>query len=147
MESLVRLVQEQGVGDRVRLLGARDDVRELIAASDLYCQPNLEPEPFGLSLIEAMYAGLPVVTTAAGGALEIVDDTCGELTPLGNVPAVADAIDRLAADASRRDALGAAGRHRARALCAPDLQMPHIERLLASAARPEPAARDGAHAG
>ena len=146
MESLVRLVQEQGLGDRVRLLGARNDVHELIAASDVYCQPNLEPEPFGLSLIEAMYAGLPVVTTAAGGALEIVDDTCGELTPLGNVPAVADAIGRLADDPSRRNNLGAAGRHRARALCAPDLQMPHIERVLASAARPRPTAMDGAHA-
>jgi glycosyltransferase involved in cell wall biosynthesis len=147
MESLIRLVREHGLDDRVRLLGARNDVNELIAASDVYCQPNLEPEPFGLSLIEAMYAGLPVVTTAAGGALEIVDDTCGELTPLGNVPAVAAAIDRLAADPSRRDSLGTAGRHRARALCAPDLQMPHIERVLASAARTRPVSMDGAHAG
>jgi glycosyltransferase involved in cell wall biosynthesis len=146
-ESLVKLVDQLDLTERVRFLGSRDDARDVIAASDVYCQPNLEPEAFGLSLIEAMYARLPVVTSAAGGALEIVDDTCGELTPLGDARAVADALARLIADPARRDSLGDAGRHRARALCAPDLQMPHIERVLASAARPRPAAMDGTHAG
>ena len=140
---LVTLVDQLDLTERVRFLGSRDDARDVIAASDVYCQPNLEPEAFGLSLIEAMYARLPVVTSAAGGALEIVDDTCGELTPLGDAGAVADALARLIADPARRDSLGDAGRHRARALCAPDLQMPHIERVLASAARTRPAAMDG----
>jgi glycosyltransferase involved in cell wall biosynthesis len=147
LESLVKLVHQLDLTERVRFLGSRDDARDVIAASDVYCQPNLEPEAFGLSLIEAMYARLPVVTSAAGGALEIVDDTCGELTPLGDARAVADALARLIADPARRDSLGDAGRHRARALCAPDLQMPHIERVLASAARQRPAGMDGTHAG
>ena len=76
---LRRRIEEAGLAARVQLLGTRDDAREVIAAADIYCQPNLEPEPFGLSLVEAMYAGLPVVTSAAGGALEIVDETCGVL--------------------------------------------------------------------
>jgi|SRR5688572_8462714 len=140
VDELRRRIDEAGLAARVQLLGARDDARAVIAAADIYCQPNLEPEPFGLSLVEAMYAGLPVVTSAAGGALEIVDETCGVLTAPGDVSAVAEALSQLIADTSRRDGLGLSGCRRAAALCAPDLQLPHIERVLASAARHAPRA-------
>ena len=52
----------------------------LMAAADVFCQPNAGPEPFGIVLVEALYAGLPVVTSGFGGAAEIVDQTCGVLT-------------------------------------------------------------------
>ena len=133
MDDLRRRIEDAGLEARVQLLGSRDDACQVIAAADIYCQPNLEPEPFGLSLVEALYAGLPVVTTAAGGALEIVDETCGVLTAPGDVDAVAGALGQLLADAPRRDRMGQSGRRRANALCAPDLQLPHIERVLASA--------------
>ena len=138
LQDLRRLIDEAGLVDRVLLLGARDDAREVMAAADVYCQPNLEPESFGLSLVEAMYAGLPVVTSSIGGALEIVDETCGVLTAPGDADAVAGALARLITDAQRRDRLGQSGRRRANALCAPDLQLPHIERVLTSAARQAP---------
>jgi glycosyltransferase involved in cell wall biosynthesis len=144
---LQRRIEEAGLSGRVRLLGARDDVGDVLAAADIYCQTNLEPEPFGLSLVEAMYAGLPVVTSAAGGALEIVDDTCGVLTAPGDVAAVRGALGALSGDGSLREQLGAGGRRRARMLCAPDLQMPHVERLLASVARPAATLQDGRRAG
>ena len=48
LESLVQLVHRLRLTDRVRFLGARDDAREVIAASDVYCQPNIEPEAFRL---------------------------------------------------------------------------------------------------
>jgi glycosyltransferase involved in cell wall biosynthesis len=147
MEELKALIDGAGLAERVRLWGARDDVRELLAASDVYCQPNLEPEPFGLSLIEAMYAGLPVVTTGAGGALEIVDETCGALTPAGDADAVAAALRRLCGDTTLRDRLGTSGRRRATALCAPDLQVPHIERVLGSWTRVGAHAQEGRRAG
>ena len=44
--------------------------RSLLNAADVFCQPNTSPEPFGLSLVEAMHAGLPVVTSGIGGACE-----------------------------------------------------------------------------
>src|SRR5207244_2005466 len=65
-----------GVADRVRFLGQRSDVPRLMAAADVYCQPNTGPEPFGLSFVEALYAGLPVVTSGFGGASEIVTGEC-----------------------------------------------------------------------
>jgi glycosyltransferase involved in cell wall biosynthesis len=138
LEDLRRLIDGIGLAGHVQLLGARDDARAVMAAADIYCQPNLEPESFGLSLVEAMYAGLPVVTSAVGGALEIVDETCGVLTAPGDVDAVSRALGQLIVDAQRRDRLGQSGRQRASALCAPDLQLPHIERVLASAARHAP---------
>ena len=116
---LRRRIEEAGLAARVQLLGTRDDAREVMAAADIYCQPNLEPEPFGLSLVEAMYAGLPVVTSAAGGALEIVDETCGVLTATGRrgrrVRRPWTAARRCAA-ARPAGPLGAAARDRA---CAP----------------------------
>ena len=66
-----------GIAERVRFLGQRTDVPHLLAAADVHCQPNTGPEPFGLAFVEALAAGRPVVTTALGGALEIVDETCG----------------------------------------------------------------------
>jgi glycosyltransferase involved in cell wall biosynthesis len=147
LEELRQRIETEGLSGRVRLLGARDDARDVIAAADIYCQPNLEPEPFGLSLVEAMYAGLPVVTTAAGGALEVVDETCGVLAAPGDAGAVAQALEQLIGDATRRERLGDSGRRRAGALCAPDLQLPHIERVLASAARHSPQVEDGRRVG
>ena len=48
----------------------------LLAAADVFCQPNSGPEPFGIVFVEALYAGLPVIATAIGGAQEIVDAAC-----------------------------------------------------------------------
>src|SRR5262249_38073183 len=62
-----------GLAGRVRFLGQRADVGQLLNAADIHCQPNLGPESFGIGFVEALYAGLPVVTTALGGALEIVE--------------------------------------------------------------------------
>ena len=47
-----------GIADRVRFLGQRADVSRLMAAADVFCQPNTGPEPFGIVFVEALYAGL-----------------------------------------------------------------------------------------
>jgi glycosyltransferase involved in cell wall biosynthesis len=115
-----------GVADRVRFVGQRADVPRLLAAADLHCQPNAGPEPFGLAFVEALAAGLPVVTTAMGGALEIVTPACGVLTPPGDASGLADALGELMADAGRRAALGAAGPGRAAELCDPARQVARV---------------------
>jgi hypothetical protein len=56
-------------------------------------------------------------------------------------------LEQLIGDAARRERLGDSGRRRAGALCAPDLQLPHIERVLASAARHYPQVEDGRRVG
>ena len=56
--------RRRGIAGRVRFLGERRDVAACMHAADIHCQPNTAPEPFGLVFVEALYAGLPVVTTA-----------------------------------------------------------------------------------
>jgi glycosyltransferase involved in cell wall biosynthesis len=138
-EYLARLEAEAeaaGVAGRVRFLGQRSDVPELLAAADVHCQPNLGPEPFGIAFIEALYAGLPVVSTRIGGAAEIVTDACGVLVPPDDPAALADALGGLVADAGLRARLGAAGPGRARDLCDPGGAMMRLQGLLAGLVRP-----------
>src|SRR5262249_25463886 len=81
LDSLRGRARELQIENRIRFTGQRSDVARLLHAADLHCQPNTRPEPFGVAFVEALAAGLPVVTAAIGGALEIVDDSCGALVP------------------------------------------------------------------
>ena len=68
LAELRQAADRAGIGDRVRFLGQRTDVPDLLAAADVFCQPNTGPEPFGIAFVEALYAGLPVVTRRWRGA-------------------------------------------------------------------------------
>ncbi len=125
-----------GIADRVRWVGQRRDVPRILAAADVHCQPNLGPEPFGIAYVEALYAGLPVVSTEMGGAAEIVEPGCGILTPPGDADALAGALRRLVADPGLRASLGAAGPARAAELCDPARQVERLARALADAGSP-----------
>jgi glycosyltransferase involved in cell wall biosynthesis len=135
LASLCTLAAHLGIADRVRFVGDRTDVPRLLAAADVYCQANLGPEPFGIVFVEALAAGLPVVATSLGGALEIVDDTCGILVPPDDPAALSAAIERLLRDRALRARLASAAPARARRLCDPTTQ---INRLAAALVRMAP---------
>jgi glycosyltransferase involved in cell wall biosynthesis len=113
--SLERLASRLGIAGRVRFLGWREDVPHLLAAADLLVCPSLH-EPLGNVVIEAWSAGLPVVATASDGPSGLIQDgESGILVPLpgsrgGGPQALADAIERVCADAGLRARLGKAGR-------------------------------------
>lgn len=130
LENLTRRVVGSGVGSRVRWLGERADVPDLLAAADVLCQPNTAPESFGVGFVEALAAGVPVVTSAIGGALEIVDESCGVLVPPGDVEAVACALRALIVDPARRRSLGAAGPARARGVADPAMRLRELAAAL-----------------
>jgi glycosyltransferase involved in cell wall biosynthesis len=132
LEALRAEAAALGIGSRVNFLGQRGDVARLLAAADIHCQPNTGPEPFGITFIEALYAGLPVVTTAIGGALEIVDGSCGILIEPNDPAALAEALGRLIEDRELRARLGATGPARATALCEPRAQLQALARALTS---------------
>ena len=132
LEGLKRNAIQLGIGDRVRFLGQRADVEKLLAASDIYCQPNTGAEPFGISFVEALSAGLPVVTTAIGGACEIVNRSCGVLVPHNDASALAKALTLLIENRSLRLDLGAAGPARALDLCDVKVQMQRLQKILSS---------------
>jgi glycosyltransferase involved in cell wall biosynthesis len=119
-----------GILERIRFTGERTDVRRLLSAADIHCQANLQPEPFGIAFVEALAAGLPVVTAALGGVLEIVDDSCGLLVPPGDTGALAAALRRLITDTGLRSRLAAAAPARARRVSDPTRQIRRLERAL-----------------
>jgi glycosyltransferase involved in cell wall biosynthesis len=134
LRGLVDEADRLGIAGRIRWVGQRRDVPRLLAAADLHCQPNTGPEPFGIAFVEALFAGLPSVTTAIGGAREIVDDTCGALVPPADPDALAATLGELVGSPERRALKGAAGPARARELCDPAVQLPRLHRLLAGVA-------------
>ena len=110
MEAVLR---EAGLGDRLRLLGYREDVAALLAAADIFVLPS-HFEGLPMSVIEAMLCGLPVVATDIRGPREqVVEGDTGLLVPMGDAGALRDAIARLAADPDLRHRMGEAGRDRA----------------------------------
>jgi glycosyltransferase involved in cell wall biosynthesis len=132
-DSLKNLASELGIADRIRFLGTRTDVPELLAAADIFCHPNTyPPEPFGIAFVEALQAGLPVVTTAMGGALEIVSERCGFLVPPEDNIALANALRRLLTEDRLRREMSLSARARGDMFRA-SLQIPHLNATLNTA--------------
>jgi glycosyltransferase involved in cell wall biosynthesis len=126
LQEIKDTVRRLRIEGRVRFLGQRSDVPRLLTAADIFCQPNTDPDSFGITFIEGLLAQLPVVTTAMGGSLEIVDSSCGFLVPRDDAAALAACLRRLIMDVSLRSRLGLAGPHRARQLCDPGRQIPSV---------------------
>ncbi|WP_222192731.1 glycosyltransferase [Modestobacter italicus] len=105
-----------GVGDRLVFTGAiaRADVPSWIRSADVVLAVPWY-EPFGITPLEAMACGRPVVATAVGGLVDTVaDGVTGELVPPRDPDALGRALATLLADEDRRTAYGAAGVRRAR---------------------------------
>ena len=136
-EELRSTAERLGIADRVRFLGQRSDIPKLLAAADIFCQPNRDPEPFGIVFIEALWAGCPVITTAMGGALEIVDESCGVLVEPGDAAGLARALARLIEAPDLRGRLGLAAPEQARRLSDPATQIAAFRDSLARVLRGE----------
>lgn len=134
-ESLRVLVRRLGIEDRVDFLGQRSDVASLLNAADVHCQPNTGPEAFGITFVEGLAAGLPVVTTDMGGGVEVVTSSCGIVVPPDDISALTNALETLCRDESLRHRLGRAGPARAAELCDPHRQMRRLQELLSGVAQ------------
>jgi len=98
-QKLQSLVKSLGLADRVIFTGFRSDVPRLLSALDVVVHASSLPEPFGRVVIEGMAAGKPVVATAAGGVLEIIEDGInGLLVPCKDSKAIANAVLELLSD-------------------------------------------------
>jgi N-acetyl-alpha-D-glucosaminyl L-malate synthase BshA len=106
-------VERLGLGERVRFLGKVDAVAELLRSADLFLLPSAS-ESFGLSALEAMACGVPVVGTEVGGLREVVrNGETGALVPVGDVDALAARSIELLTDGRRWAAARAAAIRRA----------------------------------
>lgn len=135
LHSLKAQAETLGIATKVRFLGQRNDVRDLLAVADIHCQPNLGAEPFGITFIEAMMAQLPVVTCRLGAASEIVDESCGIICEPGDVGDLASALRRLIGQPETRKRLGQAGPARARLISDPAARIEDLFRYLSDPAQ------------
>ncbi len=131
LRSVQKLIEQQHLITQVRLIGHRNDLCKILSAADIYCQPNDYPESFGVSFVEALYAGLPVITFAFGGAVEIVTPSCGVLIdPPGDVSGLAIGLKKLIEDRLLRERMATAGPVRAISLCDPIQQGRRFSQIL-----------------
>lgn len=106
-------VRQRGLADRVRLVGYREDVGQMLGIMDVFVQPSLM-EGMSNAMLEAMAVGLPIVATAVGGNPEMVESGVGGLlVPPSTPDALADAMLSYCANDQARSAHGAAARARA----------------------------------
>ncbi|MDA0991874.1 MAG: glycosyltransferase [Verrucomicrobia bacterium] len=116
-EERLKQIREQaeslGLRDRVHFLGYRSDAAHLASAFDIFVMPSLEREGLPRAVIEAMAQAVAVIVTQVGGLPELVEDgVSGLVIPPRDPDALAAALQRLAADSSYRETLGAAARQR-----------------------------------
>lgn len=112
LRTLEHLARELGIHAAVSFVGFRDDLPDLMAASGLLLAP-CRFEHLGLTVLESMSAGLPVIAADAGGHAELLGGLDPRsLYPPGDVRAAAAALRSLAADPVGRESLAAAARDR-----------------------------------
>jgi glycosyltransferase involved in cell wall biosynthesis len=122
-DELLARARALGIETRVRWLGWQRNLVTVYGASDVFLLTSRN-EGTPVAIIEAMAAGVPVVSTDVGGVKDVIASSdAGVLVPLGDVPALAAAVDRLLADDEFRTGMAAHGRRRV-------LEQYGIERLL-----------------
>jgi len=109
------LVARLELTDRVEFTGHIDDVAGQLDRADVLVHASVIPEPFGLVVVEAMAAGVPVIAADAGGPAEVITNGVdGLLTAPGDVDALAEALQALAMDEPLRQRLSTNAHARAR---------------------------------
>jgi glycosyltransferase involved in cell wall biosynthesis len=99
---------------KVQFLGFVDDVPSLLRELDVIVNPSTVPEGFGQAIVEAMMAGKPVIASALGGPVDVIEDgVTGRLVPAGDSDALANAINQLLSDPAAAAEMGRRGRERA----------------------------------
>lgn len=128
-QNIVKLSSKLGLRSKIRLLGYREDIAEILQILDVYVLPSLW-EGLGRSLTEAMYASRPVVATDVEGVPELVKhEETGILVPPNDVQAIARGILTLLSDEQKAQRLGKAAKQRIGEAFRADAMVRSLERV------------------
>jgi len=133
-DHLEQNIRDNQLEHRVVMAGNldRQGLKALYASHNVLVFPSLLEEAFGISQVEAMAAGVAVITTGLGGAAEVVkNDLSGLVTPPGDADALASALASLPSDPERWSRLAANGQRRARELFDVERSVDKLERIFA----------------
>ncbi|HOJ67477.1 MAG TPA: N-acetyl-alpha-D-glucosaminyl L-malate synthase BshA [Candidatus Hydrogenedentes bacterium] len=129
--SAVSVARQLGVADRITHLGNITNIEELLPAADLVFQPS-EHESFGLVPLEAMACEVPVLATASGGIVEVIEDgVTGYLVEVGDIETMAARAIELLSDPDRGKTMGRLARQRVQERFTPEKIIPLYEALYA----------------
>jgi N-acetyl-alpha-D-glucosaminyl L-malate synthase BshA len=122
--SAVSVGRQLGLTDKITYLGVCGNIEEILPSADLVFQPS-EHESFGLVPLEAMACGVPVIGTASGGIVEVVEHgECGYLCEVGDIESMAKYAIEILSDPEKAAHMGRQGQQRAHALF-------HRDRIIA----------------
>ncbi|GEM_PF-249525 len=128
-EQLKPLAEKLGVSDNVEILGERSDIPNILSTTNLFVMPSLM-EGFGIALIEAQAAMIPVVASAVGGLCQIVtNNETGLLVPPGNPKALSDAIIHMLENPGEAQRMAANGYEVVKAKFSLETMMDSLEGL------------------
>ena len=130
-ENLICYIREKHLEDVVSLLGQVNDMSLFYNDIDLFVLPSIQPEPFGLVVIEAMEYGIPVIATNHGGPVEIIDNGIdGYLVDYGSAEEMASRIIELMSDYNKLKAMGCSGRIKKRSTFAVENMVKNVEKVF-----------------
>lgn len=127
-KALWEIAATDGVSERVRFTGTRNDVQHLLGAMDVIALPS-RYEACSMAIIEAMAMGKPVIATRAGGNPELINDHETGMLIERNPDALADAIITLLNDTTIRNRMGSAARKSAETRFSAKIMVDNIESL------------------
>lgn len=128
-DKLVYFVKENSITDNVYFFGERRDIPEILKAIDIFVFPSLT-EGLGISLLEAMYMGLPAVASATEGILEIIENNKdGVMVLAGDPEMLAEKIIMLLKDRQKMEEIGLNAREKIKLLFSPSSYIDNLETL------------------
>ncbi len=127
-EAVRSLAEKLGIAKHVRFVGEDPEIESHLRSASLVLSTS-EFEGFGMSVLEGMACGVPVVATESGGVSEVLSEACGRTAAVGDVEALAAASVEILRDQNLARSMGEAGRRRAEEMFDVDRVVPQYEAL------------------
>ena len=138
VQQLRQQVKTLGLEQQVRFLGFRADIPALMSACDLIAHTSVAPEPFGRVIVEGMLCSKPVIATAAGGAIELIEhENTGWLTSPGDAETLARVVNRCYHQPHMATAIGQRAQQVASQRFDLNTMLQTIDQLVGDVVRPD----------